>query len=211
MKKLCLLIATALLMTSCESMDQFYGTVTGAGLGGWFGSAIGGITGGPRGADAGAVIGMVTGAVVGAAATSSENTPPRERYDDGYVSYGRSSEYVRPSSSYAFLEVRNLTYTDNDNSRSINAGETAVITMDIYNASQSVVYDVAPQVVCDNKHITVSPTAIISSIDSGKGVRYKAMVRADRKLRDGKAEFRVYFGTGRNRIEGKVFTLRTSR
>ena len=42
------LTATALLMSSCQSMNQFYGTATGASLGGMFGSAIGGMADGQQ-------------------------------------------------------------------------------------------------------------------------------------------------------------------
>ena len=50
--------AMALLLSSCQSMNQFYGVTTGASIGGMFGSAIGGIADGPRGSDLGTVVGM---------------------------------------------------------------------------------------------------------------------------------------------------------
>ena len=37
------LLVSALMMTSCQSVHQFYGATTGASIGGIFGSAIGGM------------------------------------------------------------------------------------------------------------------------------------------------------------------------
>ena len=40
------LMASTLLLSGCQSMNQFYGATTGASIGGMFGSAIGGIADG---------------------------------------------------------------------------------------------------------------------------------------------------------------------
>ena len=84
MKKLGIFALSAvLLMSSCESSDQFGAAAGGGVLGAIFGSAIGGLMGGPRGADAGAAIGIIAGATMGAAAAAPRNaveatmtTPP---------------------------------------------------------------------------------------------------------------------------------------
>ena len=214
MKKLTvLLLATALVTTSCESYEQFWGTATGAGIGGMFGSAIGGIMGGPRGSDAGAVIGMVTGAVVGAAATSPEvmDEPAHRPSSKGDVRYDNDYAYSTPTSLYSYIEVQNVSYSDKNNNHRIDAGEVAYITMEIYNRSSETMYDVAPQVTCDNKRVLVSPTAIVSQLDSGKGVKYKAMVKGADNLRNGTAKFAVAFGSGSNRVVAKTFTLNTGK
>ena len=59
MKKSILALMTIIMMvgTSCSSSQQFYGTMTGATVGGLFGSTIGGIMGGWRGHDAGRLAG----------------------------------------------------------------------------------------------------------------------------------------------------------
>ena len=213
MKKLSvLLLATALVTTSCESYEQFWGTATGAGIGGMFGSAIGGIMGGPRGSDAGAVIGMVTGAVVGAAATSPEameetaQRPSRK----GDVRYEEDFAYTTPTSLYDYIEVQNVSYSDKNNNHKIDAGEVAYITMEIYNRSGETMYDIAPQITCDNKRVLVSPTAIVSQLDSGKGVKYKAMVKGADNLKNGTAKFTVAFGSGNTKTVAKTFTLSTA-
>ena len=64
------LMASTLMLSGCQSMNQFYGATTGASIGGMFGSAIGGIADGPRGHDLGTVVGMAVGGIIGAAATA---------------------------------------------------------------------------------------------------------------------------------------------
>ena len=61
------------------------------------------------------------------------------------------------------------------------------------NRGQYPVYDVVPAVIemTGNKHIFISPSIHIEKIAPGSGVRYTAMVKADRKLKDGMARFCV--------------------
>lgn len=61
------------------------------------------------------------------------------------------------------------------------------------NRGQYAVYDVVPAVIemTGNKHIFISPSIHIEKIAPGSGVRYTAMVKADRKLKDGMARFCV--------------------
>lgn len=61
------------------------------------------------------------------------------------------------------------------------------------NLGQYPVYDVAPTVIetTGNKHIFISPSIHVEKIEPGSGVRYTAMVKADKKLKDGDARFCV--------------------
>ena len=83
------LTATALLMSSCQTMNQFYGATTGASIGGMFGSAIGGMVDGPRGSDLGTVAGMAIGGIIGAAATAPKTDDGNYRSSDYYCACTR--------------------------------------------------------------------------------------------------------------------------
>ena len=83
------------------------------------------------------------------------------------------------------------------------------------NNSSAVIYGVLPTVVetSGNKHIHISPSILVESIMPGKGVRYTATVRGDKKLKDGTAVIRVAVRQGQNDITSQIkeFTIRTSR
>jgi hypothetical protein len=67
--------------------------------------------------------------------------------------------------------------------------------------------------VTGNKHIEVSDNVLIESIEPGKGIRYTALVRADNKLRDGEAVFRIGVFQGRKEIvsQSRDFRIQTSK
>ncbi|MDY4556767.1 MAG: hypothetical protein SO468_11410, partial [Prevotella sp.] len=91
----------------------------------------------------------------------------------------------------------------------------AKVTFEIMNNSSAVIYGVLPTVVetSGNKHIHISPSILVESIMPGKGVRYTATVRGDKKLKDGTAVIRVAVRQGQNDITSQIkeFTIRTSR
>ena len=120
------LIASTLLLSSCQSMNQFYGAATGASLGGLFGSAIGGMADGPRGHDMGTVVGMAIGGIIGAAATAPKTDDGNYRSSDYYYDYGtddyRENNYYSP---FANIEIEELRFVDENNNRALDAGEHA--------------------------------------------------------------------------------------
>ena len=121
------------------------------------------------------------------------------------------SPYVNGSQRWRDLQVSRVHFAGADDDRALGAGEQAYISFDIHNMSDETLYDVAPQVMCDNKHVSISPTAIITSIPAGATVRYKAAVRANHRLRNGQALFSVRFGTGRAAYTAKTFAIDTRR
>ena len=68
-----------------------------------------------------------------------------------------------------------------------------MLIFEVMNRGNQPVYDVVPTVIetTGNKHIFISPSIHIEKIDAGSGVRYTAMVKADKKLKDGSARFCV--------------------
>ncbi|MGN0281992.1 MAG: hypothetical protein ACI4B3_06815 [Prevotella sp.] len=104
------------------------------------------------------------------------------------------------------VEVRKATFVDRDGNGMLSAGEEAIVTFEIMNNSSAVIYDVKPTVVetTGNKHIHISPSILVESIMPGKGVKYTATVRADKKLKSGFATFRVAVRQGENDITSQI-------
>lgn len=200
------LTATALLLSSCQSMNQFYGAATGASIGGMFGSAIGGIADGPRGSDMGTVFGMAIGGIIGAAATAPNTDDGNYRSSDYYYDYD-DDDYRENNaySPYASIEIADLRFVDENNNRALDADEHAKLVFIIRNTGRDYVYDIAPVItVTGTKEIFLSPTAIVKELAPGKAVRYQSEVIATKKLKNGTADFSIGFSDG-----DKLYTLRS--
>lgn len=91
------------------------------------------------------------------------------------------------------LEIVNARFVDDNEDNCLNRNETCKVIFEILNHGYKPVYDVVPTVVetTGNKHIFISPSIHVEKISPGSGVRYTAMVKADRKLKDGMARFCV--------------------
>ena len=200
------LTATTLLMSSCQSMNQFYGAATGASIGGMFGSAIGGIADGPRGSDMGTVFGMAIGGIIGAAATAPNTDDGNYRSSDYYYDY--DDDDYRENNAYspfASIEIADLRFVDENNNRALDADEHAKLVFIIRNTGRDYVYDIAPVItVTGTKEIFLSPTAIVKELAPGKAVRYQSEIIATKKLKNGTADFSIGFSDG-----DKLYTLRS--
>lgn len=200
------LTATALLMSSCQSMNQFYGATTGASIGGMFGSAIGGIADGPRGSDMGTVFGMAIGGIIGAAATAPKTDDGNYRSSDYYYDY--DDDDYRENNAYspfANIDIEELRFVDENNNRALDADEHAKLVFIIRNTGRNYVYDIAPVItVTGTKEIFLSPTAIVKELAPGKAVRYQSEIIATKKLKNGTADFSIGFSDG-----DKLYTLRS--
>lgn len=207
------LTATALLLSSCQSMSQFYGAATGASIGGMFGSAIGGIADGPRGSDMGTVMGMAIGGIIGAAATAPKTDDGNYRSSDYYYDYG-VDDYRQNNaySPYVNIEIADLRFVDENNSNTLDAGEHAKLVFIIRNMGRDYVYDIAPVItVSGTKQIFLSPTAIVKELAPGKAVRYQSEIIATRKLKNGTADFSIGLSDGDNLYTLRSFQLRTRK
>ena len=111
------------------------------------------------------------------------------------------------------LEIRNVRYVGNGTT--LSSGELARVTVEVYNNSTASLYGVRPAVMetTHNKHIAVSAPIIIEKIAPGKGIRYTAMVKADRKLKDGTAHFKVFASEKKGGTQSSVaeFDITTRR
>ena len=214
MKKITLVgaLCALLLATSCTSSQQFYGSMTGASLGGMFGSAIGGIASGPRGSDVGTLAGMLIGGAIGAAATAPKDTKTDEYTTSDYYNRYDENDYVQNGSysPYAGIEIDDIRFFDLNNNDVIDAGEHSRIAFIVRNVSNDFIYDIAPVItVTGTKQIRLSPTAIISSLGPGKAVRYTAEVVASNKLKTGTAGFSIGLSDGNRLYTLYSFQIRT--
>lgn len=207
------LTAAAMLMTSCQSMNQFYGATTGASLGGIFGSAIGGLADGPRGHDLGTVVGMAVGGMIGAAATAPKTDDGNYRSSDYYYDYGMDDYRQNNAySPYASIQIEELRFVDDNNNRALDADEHARLVFIMRNTGRDYVYDIAPVItVTGTKQIYLSPTAVVKELAPGKAVRYQSEVVATRNLKDGTADFSIGFSDGDKLYTATSFQLRTRK
>ena len=210
--------------TSC-SYNQYGAITSGASLGAVFGSSIGGLMGGPRGSDKGTLAGVLIGAAAGAAVSSQieKGRQADVRQDeDGYatrqdnqdVEYGtyNSPGYRRHAAARTdleYLEVTQVRFLDANNNQCLDSDESAFVEFDIYNRADHAIYNVSPQLRCNSRKVLISPAAIIESVPSGRGVRYKAAIRAPRRLPSAPLQFTVSFGTGKESIVAREFSIRT--
>lgn len=225
-----LLLSLCLLLSSC-SYQQFAGVTAGSSLGGMFGSSIGGLMSGPRGSDKGTLAGMVIGGVVGAAVTAprdnSNSSSQRQNdaaYDDvdaynrrgsGDVQYGsyNNPNYQSPAAAMSdmqYIEVSNVHFLDSNNNQCLDPDEEACLVMDIYNRGSRTLYNLAPSITCSNRRIAISPAAAIGNLQPEQGVRYKAAIKAVRRINDSELLFTVTFGTGSQAYKAKQFKIRTT-
>ena len=91
------------------------------------------------------------------------------------------------------LEIRNVNFVNSKHGQALYRGDLAQIVVEIYNNSNSNIYNVEPMVIeaTGNKHIYVSNPIRVEKIAPGMGIRYTAMVKADNRLKNGNAQFLV--------------------
>ena len=207
------LMVSALMLSSCQSMGQFYGAATGASIGGMFGSAIGGISDGRRGSDLGTVVGMAVGGIIGAAATAPKTDDGNYRSSDYYYDYDMDD--YRQNNAYSpfvNIEIVDLRFVDENNNNALDANEHAKLVFIMRNTGRDYVYDIAPVItVSGTKEIYLSPTAIVKELAPGKAVRYQSELIATKKLKNGSADFTIGFSDGDKIYTMRSFQLRTNR
>lgn len=229
-KHLILLLAALIGISSCATDGSMERGMTGAYIGTMFGSIVGDIVGGYHGSHVGALVGGAVGAAAGVASAKAEQNARKQHYDsrqdsydggdydnryyDNSISYGngRDYTYIPPANPTESLEVRNILFADDNGNRVLEPKEQAYISFDIYNRSGQPIYNVSPIVVCDNKRIEISPTATIAAIDSGKGMRYRCVVRAKKNIQPGTSTFNIGFAQqGYTTSFAKRFSIRIER
>lgn len=105
-----------------------------------------------------------------------------------------SADMAANADETADIAIRNVRFLGSDGNMAIRRGELAEIVVEVYNNTSEAIYNVEPMIMetTGNRHLFLSAQVIVEKIAPGKGIRYTAMVKADNKLKDGKAHFKVY-------------------
>lgn len=93
----------------------------------------------------------------------------------------------------ADIEIRNPRLVDASRDGRLGRGEEARMVFEVFNRSSKPIFHVLPTVreVTGNKHIRISENVLVESLMPGKGIRYTAVIKADNRLKDGEAVFRI--------------------
>ena len=161
----------------------------------------------------------------------SSNSGDDRLYDfsssDYTGTYSASSpQYTLPAASsvvkiapedYTFnpqIEIQNARVVDQNQDNSIGRNEVCKVIFEVRNLSSETLYDVVPTVVeaTGNKHIQISPSVHVESIEPGGTIRYTAMLQSDGRINDGTIKICLSVLQGGNTISKVAeFTVRTRR
>lgn len=197
--------------------------MTGAAIGNNLGGAIGTIVGDNRhgwhGSYRGSAIGSIIGTAAGAAIGHAVSKPRAPKQADTYEyeperNAPQRRELATPAPALRGLQIRNIRFIDENRDRILQAGETGKVIFDIVNEGNESALNVVPFVAetTDNRHITISPSAMVERIAPGCGVKYTATISAGRKLKNG--EIGIHVGVADeygNEGDWQEFTLPTSK
>ena len=226
MKKIViLLLAVSLLSSGCgTTQPQRTGAIMGgATIGNSVGGAIGGLIGDSRhgwrgsyrGSAIGSIVGTLAGAAIGGALTTprtrENNNPQREPQNQPVEQVASSYDF---QSSLSSLQIHNLRFIDENRNHILNAGENSKIIFEIMNEGSEIAYNVIPSVteISGAKQIHISPSILVEQILPGNGVKYTATVSVGKRVKNGRATFRVAVTDTRGQIyDRQEFTLNTSR
>ena len=88
------------------------------------------------------------------------------------------------------LQIRNARFVDDNRDNALNSGETCKVIFEVFNISNTTVFDLQPTVVesTGKKNIYISPNIHVERLEPGRGIRYTAMVKAGR-MKEGFATF----------------------
>ena len=97
------------------------------------------------------------------------------------------------SLSLPAIEIRNARIFDASRDGVLSRGEEVRMVFEVFNNSSKPVFQILPTVteVTGNKHIRISENVLVESILPGRGIRYTAVIKADSRLKDGEAVFRI--------------------
>jgi putative lipoprotein len=112
------------------------------------------------------------------------------------------------------IEIVNARFVDDNQDGVLSRNEVGKIIFEVMNRGNKAISDVQPSVLetTGNAHIYVSPSIHIESIAPGKGVRYTALVKADKKLKNGMARFALTVLQGQKSISKVTeFNIKTSK
>ncbi len=107
-----------------------------------------------------------------------------------------SSSVEELASAYRYapeIVIRNARFIDDNGDGKIERGELCRVIFEVMNRGHKTLYDVVPTVVeaTGMKHLYISPSMHVEKIAPGKGIRYTALIKADKRLKAGTAKICV--------------------
>lgn len=135
----------------------------------------------------------------------------RFEFQSGNGSYGEQRTTVSAGKLAAGrgIDVSKVRFISETNDNCLHANGRGKIVFEIRNNTGRTLYNVQPVVLesADSKHVVVSPSVCIESIAAGSGVRYTAMVMADKKLKGSHVGFDVSVVHGNGGASSEVVHL----
>lgn len=121
----------------------------------------------------------------------------------------RLEDFQKHISQEAELEIRNVRFIGKDHVQGIKSKQTAYISFEIFNIGNRPAWGVRPVVeqTSQEKGLEVSPTVAIEQIRQGKGMRYTAMVRTNKRIKAKEVAFKIYALYGKEDKQSKPKTL----
>lgn len=129
-----------------------------------------------------------------------------DMYDDGRTPHTGVTRHVDELNSLPRLEIREAHFVDANRDGVLKRSERGEIIFEVINRGNSTVHDILPEVTetGSNGHIHISPSVQVAQILPGKGIRYTAVVKADKELRDGNVRFCLNVKTGQDIVSTTV-------
>ena len=129
-------------------------------------------------------------------------TSDTDMYDDGQMPHAGMSRHVDELNSLPRLEIRDAHFVDANQDGVLKRGERSEIIFEVINRGTSTVHNILPEVTetGSNGHVHISPSVQVAQILPGKGIRYTAVVKADKGLRDGNVRFCLNVMTGQGTV-----------
>lgn len=104
------------------------------------------------------------------------------------------------------LVVSNVRIIDDNRNQQLESNEVMRLVFEVRNFTNRPLRDVRPHVVevTGAKNIFVSPDARVESLAPGKGIRYTAMVKAGKRVKNGEIVLRVQATQGNGQLQSNV-------
>ena len=104
------------------------------------------------------------------------------------------------------LVVSNVRILDDNRNQQLESNEVMRLVFEVRNFTNRPLRDVRPHVVevTGAKNIFVSPDARVESLAPGKGIRYTAMVKAGKRVKNGEIVLRVQATQGNGQLQSNV-------
>lgn len=121
------------------------------------------------------------------------NAPMSNAPSSQSVDASRVEQIYGNAKSDGKLTIRNVRFADSNGDGMLSGDEIGQVSFEIYNETAAPIYNFDPSVVEAeaNKRIYISPSVRVENIMPGKGLRYTATVKADRRIKDGEIRLLV--------------------